>query len=154
MENNNAFNAVPEADSKVCTVCRELLPLSRYSKEKRNTSKGIRAQCKTCQYREVRNRRIASYQGMSREAYDEMLKKQNYGCAICGGRDDDRELAVDHDHETKQVRGLLCGKHNMALGLLSDSPVLCGRAANYLWQFVTTPDYAKQSGSSAETETH
>jgi hypothetical protein len=41
-------------------------------------------------------------------------------------------LAVDHDHETKHVRGLLCANCNTALGKFHDNPDLLYRAADYL----------------------
>lgn len=48
--------------------------------------------------------------GISENQYLQMLKDQNNACAICK-RDRShfkRNLAVDHDHKTGQVRGLLC----------------------------------------------
>ena len=54
--------------------------------------------------------------------YAGMLQQQGGGCAICGGTNPNgRRLYVDHDHETGQVRGLLCGNHNTALGLAKDN---------------------------------
>lgn len=47
--------------------------------------------------------------------YEEMLKSQEGVCAICAGVDKSRRLAVDHDHDTKKVRGLLCLRCNTKL---------------------------------------
>jgi len=52
--------------------------------------------------------------------YEEILKNQNYGCAICGQGNGNRPLAVDHNHNTGEIRGLLCGRCNCALGLLDE----------------------------------
>lgn len=61
--------------------------------------------------------------GISPEVYKLMLDAQNGVCAICkqpetgksswGGI---RELSVDHNHETNEVRGLLCTQCNYMIG--------------------------------------
>lgn len=56
--------------------------------------------------------------GLSEQAYLDMLETQHYRCAICGGKKKERELAVDHDHKTGQIRGLLCAPCNVSLGRL------------------------------------
>ena len=55
-------------------------------------------------------------------------------CAICGNvrSSDGRALAVDHDHVTGEVRGLLCNFCNRGIGMFRDNPRLLGRAALYL----------------------
>lgn len=76
--------------------------------------------------------------GITKEEYDQMLAHQNGVCAIClevcaTGRD----LAVDHDHETGKVRGLLCRDCNVSLGLMKDDPNRLRKAAEYLEQAKT-----------------
>ena len=75
--------------------------------------------------------------GISLEEYEQWLVKQNDGCAICGakpfsGRAGGRRLAVDHDHETGAVRGLLCGSCNRAVGQFDDNPAWMRQAADYV----------------------
>jgi hypothetical protein len=63
-----------------------------------------------------------------------MLQKQNGVCKICL-KPETRAgccLAVDHDHKTRVVRGLLCGSCNNALGRLKDDPEIAMRAHHYL----------------------
>jgi len=73
--------------------------------------------------------------GLSREAYETILKRQGSRCAICRslipGRGASR-FFVDHDHRTGQVRGLVCNKCNAVLGMADDGPVRLLRAAEYL----------------------
>lgn len=69
--------------------------------------------------------------GITPEDYATMAKAQSYVCAICKGTTKSR-LHVDHNHATREVRGLLCSRCNTALGLLQDSPNLCREAAAYL----------------------
>ena len=72
--------------------------------------------------------------GLSVEDYNTLLKKQNYGCAICQVHEMklSKKLAVDHDHKTGRVRGLLCDSCNRGIGLLEDSSVVLRTAAEYL----------------------
>lgn len=68
---------------------------------------------------EVKFSRIFYKFGMTKEVYLKLLEEQNHLCAICQKSSNDT-LAVDHNHITGQYRGLLCGKCNMALGLLDE----------------------------------
>jgi Autographiviridae endonuclease VII len=76
--------------------------------------------------------------GITIEQYDEMFKAQKGLCKLCrkpepGTRNGKRKmLAVDHDHVTGKVRGLLCSKCNTALGLFNESPELLEAAITYL----------------------
>ena len=72
--------------------------------------------------------------GITLDDYSSMLEKQNGVCAICGNSEpyNGYSLAVDHDHGTGKVRGLLCSSCNRAIGLFKDSPELLQKAINYL----------------------
>jgi hypothetical protein len=68
--------------------------------------------------------------GLTLEGYAWLVKKQRSRCAICGIKVS--RLHVDHNHETDEVRGLLCPKCNTVLGYMSDNPFRLRRAADYL----------------------
>jgi hypothetical protein len=70
--------------------------------------------------------------GIAVADYDNMLNVQNGACAICREPPADKSLAVDHCHDTGAIRGLLCSRHNLALGLFNDDPMLLLQAAHYL----------------------
>ena len=55
---------------------------------------------------------------LTNEQYEEMFRAQNGLCAICGRAWEKRRLAVDHNHKTGKVRGLLCGSCNIRLGYI------------------------------------
>jgi len=70
---------------------------------------------------------------ISIEDYEFMLEIQKNRCAICGSEPTKkRALAVDHDHKTGQVRGLLCNTCNLGLGQFKDSKDLLLKAIKYL----------------------
>lgn len=54
--------------------------------------------------------------GITLEDYDALFEAQQGLCAICNRQDSTRRrLAVDHDHETGRIRGLLCYSCNTKL---------------------------------------
>lgn len=68
--------------------------------------------------------------GISLEDWQAMFDKQNGCCAICSKRTDD--LVVDHNHESGQVRGLLCRKCNSALGFVFENEKTLENMKEYL----------------------
>lgn len=82
---------------------------------------------------------LKSTYGITYTEYLRLLNKQSGVCAICqmpeqalsrtGKR---KRLAVDHNHETGNVRGLLCSGCNQAIGLLQDDPSRADSLATYL----------------------
>jgi len=86
----------------------------------------------------IRNAYYLKRYGLTSVAYDEMLTAQNGLCAICRRSEAViiegavHRLSVDHDHETGQVRGLLCQKCNHGLGLFGDDLDLFRLAMDYL----------------------
>lgn len=73
-------------------------------------------------YHRVRAWKLLNRYGITVEEYAEMLAGQGGHCAICPRTPEEngKLLSVDHDHETGEVRGLLCQPCNLALGHLED----------------------------------
>jgi hypothetical protein len=140
---------------KLCSKCGESKPLEAFHPAKR--ASGRSAECRVCrrampsQHGEARRQvsrewyrrsgmdriRTRLY-GLSPEQYAELLAQQMGICAICG-QPETREyrghpmvLAVDHCHDTDEVRGLLCGKCNVAIGMLNHDIGLLDKARAYL----------------------
>lgn len=65
-----------------------------------------------------------------------MLAEQRNVCAICKLPNvSDKAFAVDHCHKTGQVRGLLCSRCNLGLGLFQDDEETLREAARYVERF-------------------
>lgn len=75
---------------------------------------------------------------LSLSEYDKMLKSQGGVCAICNEPETHmrngktKALAVDHDHKTGKIRGLLCSDCNTGIGKLKDDPSVLRSAIRYL----------------------
>ena len=56
--------------------------------------------------------------GITKKQYDEMYENQEGHCLICDLHQSElkQTLAVDHNHDTGEVRGLLCLRCNTMLG--------------------------------------
>ena len=82
----------------------------------------------------MRNRDLKRNFGISLHEYDLMLTEQKGKCACCGTHQNEltRNLAVDHDHDTGLIRGLLCHICNTGIGKLGDNIEGLMRALNYL----------------------
>lgn len=100
--------------------------------------------CKDC----VRKKSLESHRknyylkkfGIVYETYLFLLQRQDSKCAICGTAHQEKpekkwgraRLAVDHNHATGIVRGLLCHPCNVSIGLMQESPQRLRDAADYL----------------------
>lgn len=129
---------------KTCRKCKIEKPLADFRRKARNLD-GLDWKCRLCvreqaksqpwyQSLDRRSKRLWDKFRITVEQYEEMLAAQGGVCRICSGteRDEFRLLAVDHDHVTGKVRGLLCTKCNVAIGLLDDDPDRAMALALYL----------------------
>lgn len=79
--------------------------------------------------------------GINYKQFYQLLIEQNNLCAICC-KPENRVvrgklavLCVDHNHKTKEVRGLLCSKCNFSIGKFKEDPDLLQRVINYLLKY-------------------
>ncbi len=122
--------------TKVCCKCKLELPLCNFYKHKRGKY-GKGTICKSCKrekgHSPERRTYVAGYHkslkgqiGRKKEIlkrhnitlvqYDKMFEQQNGACIICGLPELSCRLCIDHDHETNEIRGLLCRSCNVRLG--------------------------------------
>lgn len=86
-------------------------------------------------YNHQRRRKWLQLYGLTPGDYNALLESQGGTCAICGQPGQtwgENNLHVDHDHDTDEVRGLLCGKCNVGIGMLGDNAESIRRALAYL----------------------
>lgn len=144
-------NAAPGATAKPCSRCREVKPLEEFPRDsgKRDGLSTRCKPCNVAEaeaWRQANPERYAARMkawtqnnpeerrrigrrhwlrkayGITVEHYEALLKAQGGVCAICGGTDPaGRMLAVDHDHATLAIRGLLCFGCNVAVGIYERS---------------------------------
>lgn len=116
---------------KKCSKCKIEKPLESFHKNIR-APEGRHYHCKSCRKEES----LIQY-NLTISSYDKLVKLQGNKCAICGtsepkGTSTLNRWYVDHNHETGEVRGLLCSPCNTGLGNFYDNAEVLRRAAKYL----------------------
>lgn len=67
--------------------------------------------------------------GVTPEWVDARIKAQNSQCLLCDRKTD---LVVDHNHNTKEVRGLICNPCNMFVGFIEKNEIILDKYKEYL----------------------
>lgn len=134
---------------KICNSCHQNKPYSEFWNYKRSPD-GKMYRCIPCEKKYIKQfrpsqrasqRRLAlqNKYNLTLDDYEELLAKQDSRCAVCRNHEteitpsgDSLSLAVDHNHHTGQVRGLLCGRCNKAIGLANDSREVLLAMVEYL----------------------
>lgn len=153
-------NASPDIERNLsCTKCkqvqqRENFPDAKYrGKSYSNGPRGGKSShCRTCNNLRAktwtkvnikkvslsaRKRHLLSKFGMSLEDFNVMLLQQDNCCGICGCEGDSprvkqKNFCVDHSHNTRAVRGILCDSCNLILGYANDDVALLKKCITYL----------------------
>src|ERR1017187_3973915 len=135
---------------KRCFSCKEIKDSIQFHKNKAKKD-GFNQICKDCNCarsrkyiknnpEKVKNTKLKDMFNITLEQYQEIYKKQNGCCAICNKPETmidnrsntTRALAVDHNHATGEIRGLLCSAHNRGLGMFHDNIEELNKAIEYL----------------------
>lgn len=144
-----------------CCTCERFKPPSEYHKDKSGVL-GLSYSCKECanarsrkhhakrmvsdpDYKAAKkNSYIKSAWGMTQAQYNELLKSQNYCCAICGTDKPKGGWHLDHDHVTGKVRAFLCNPCNRGIGYLQDNKEILVNAVKYLEKHDSSVDAIKE----------
>lgn len=136
----------------ICNECRKIERKDEKIKKPESYIKGLEKRKKTNKIKneEIKNDPIAAKQKKNRatnwflirkynitlKQYEDLLKSQNYKCAICHCENNNKDkkcFDVDHCHETGKVRGLLCNSCNQGIGYINKSEHLKS-AAEYVFK--------------------
>lgn len=114
-------------NTQVCSKCGISKAINKFHKDNTNAN-NRRTECADCR---SASRRITN---ITKEHRLSLQIAQNNSCAICGISNEElkKELNVDHNHETKKVRGLLCNNCNLGLGMFKDNTTHLSMAIEYL----------------------
>lgn len=141
---------VTETSIRKCFRCKVEQPIQNFHKLQSGPG-GWGTRCKSCSkdvakkhwetHRHKLNKRSAACHqkrvyGITPDVKTAMLSAQGGKCAICRcilrdtkGMD---KVSIDHNHETGVVRGLLCGRCNIGLGMFHDNQGFLSAAISYL----------------------
>ena len=109
---------------KICNLCEISKLFSEYTKV---TNGDYSSKCKPCN---ALNHKKLRY-GLDNINFNLLLEIQNNLCAICEVSFKNTKIEVDHCHQTKVVRGLLCHSCNSGLGQVNDNINILQSAIHY-----------------------
>jgi Recombination endonuclease VII len=124
---------------KRCADCKQYKLVEEFPRNK-NCKDGYHCYCKACNNARTRESRerlhggtrhyhLMHRYGIGADEFDELVKQQGGVCPLCGRENPEH---VDHDHETGEVRGILCFNCNGGLGQFRDSIDALLNAVSYL----------------------
>lgn len=137
---------------KTCTSCKEEKSVTEFGNRGGELKHLLKSWCKQCHFiahkkwtennketvREYRAKdkwtlkKRCDRHGITVEEFWTLYEEQDGTCPVCDTAIEAEDSAIDHNHETGMVRGILCKNCNRGLGLLGDSPDTMARAAQYL----------------------
>lgn len=128
------FEAV-HGNRKFCTeACRHSFSHKHKTQEQKERRQVKQKRWRNKTYNQRRAYMLKYNYGITAEQYEALLQKQNGCCAVCERHYTEfaRQLAVDHDHHTHEIRGLLCDHCNYKIIGRNRSPEIFLGAGRYL----------------------
>lgn len=127
------FGKHPGTWDKLSIVCKECnRKRSKASEAKYSEEKALQRRVRHREplYKHAKYIRLF---GISYDQFKDLLQRQNNKCAICSKEFSDESFPhLDHDHQSKKVRGILCLNCNLGLGHLRDDISFIQQAISYL----------------------
>lgn len=116
-----------------CYECRAELEETKAERYRDTKRKWVAANKEHVVFTEE-NRRLLRTYGIDLAEYNRMFESQKGCCAMCGRHQSEfkKKLSVDHNHRTNQVRELLCGPCNQALGYIRENVKTAQKMIDYI----------------------
>lgn len=106
---------------KLCVQCGDVKPLSEFGVTAKSITR-TKSKCTTCLAVLTADWNLRRKYGISAAEKQRMIDAQGGVCAIRGCETSvNIKSALDHCHESGQVRSVLCGRCNSALGMLGEN---------------------------------
>src|SRR6478609_3622906 len=116
---------------KKCSKCKICKDISSFGKKSYNKD-GLNHYCKECENARGKNfyhkkggktkvkfNSILRNYGLNKDQYLKKFENQQYRCSICSkALKIDKNSHIDHNHETGQIRDILCNSCNFILGII------------------------------------
>lgn len=138
-------------DKKICTKCKKEKSITEFRSRGGKYKHLLKSHCNKClkehhkewckknpervnQYRASEDslHRRCVRRNIDVKTLFETFEKQSYKCKICSVSVTLENSAIDHNHNTGELRGVLCKTCNRALGLFKDNPEILEKATVYL----------------------
>ena len=132
----------PKPDGRICTECGVYKVLTEFHKHTTSLY-GVEPICKLCRLEQrraynrryperIRNIDLKVKYGITIADYEAMAACQGGKCAICGVNE--QKLVVDHNHQTGEIRALLCHLCNTLIGCARENIAILVAATAYLYR--------------------
>jgi hypothetical protein len=133
---------------KKCSSCKTVKPLSEfYHRREPNRKDQLQSECKECNKarrskwwkseegkKSSANTKLKRRFGLTLVQYEQKVVDVGGNCEICGATKsyNGHRLAIDHDHDTGDFRGILCKSCNLGIAAFQDNVSLMEKAIAYL----------------------
>jgi hypothetical protein len=122
-----------EVKPRICKECGRLLPINAFE---RNRPSVWRSECKECR---KNNKPFPNIPNKAKREYETKHPKPKIGdefyCKVCERTitiQTTRDVNLDHDHKTGEIRGYICNRCNTGLGNFKDNIFLLRQAIRWL----------------------
>lgn len=137
---NTQYRTLANGERKAYNICRKKCVecINKETNERMAKKYKTPEELRKVRLNRQRKSNLKRLYGITLEEFYSILEEQNNKCKICSvdifmdAKNRNQKTCVDHCHKTGKVRGILCHKCNVAIGLLDDDISKIELVVNYL----------------------